>query len=144
MNDTPADLARAVAQADPTALLVPPRILRRVIKKHRGLGGLGLRVPHPHVYLIARDALLHIATPAELGLADLAARPEQLALLPRPHGSRVRRRGEAVVLRELWRLLFHANAHRALAKARAAGAIDAAGLRERIERLGSIAFEEAR
>jgi hypothetical protein len=147
MNDTPTrpiDVARAVAQADPSALLVPPRILRRVIKKHQGLGGLGLRVPHPRVYLITRDALLGIVTPEEIGLADPAALPEQLVLLPRPHDSRVRKHGAAVELRDLWRLLFHAHAHRALAKARAAGTLDAAGLRGRIERLGSIAFEEAR
>src|SRR4051794_1570977 len=132
MNDRPIDLSRAVAQADPSALLVPPRILRRVIKKHRGLGGLGLRVPHPRLYLIPRDALLSIATPDELGLADVSALPEQLVLLPRPHEARVRRHGAPAVLRELWRLLFHAHAHRAVAKARAAGALDAAGLRERI------------
>src|SRR5262245_50483749 len=148
MNDTPSprsieDLARAVGQVDASALLVRPRILRRVIKKHRGLGGLGLRVPHPRLSLIGRDSLLSIATPAELALPDgVAPLPEQLILLPRPHESRLRKHGPAAVLRECWQLLFHAHLHRALAESRKGR--DADGLRERIRRIGSIAFEEAR
>src|SRR5688572_27267737 len=69
MTATPlscAELARRLRLVEPAALLVPPRILRRVIKTHRGLGGLGLRVPHPHSYWIDRDGLLKIATAAEL------------------------------------------------------------------------------
>src|SRR5262245_15782703 len=124
MNDTARrsveDVARAVAQADGSALLVPSRILRRVIKAHRELGGLGLRVPHPSLHLIDRDALLKIATPAELDLPEGAALPERLILLARPYESRLRKDGAAVVLRDCWRLLFHAHAHGAIAKARAA------------------------
>ena len=37
-----ARLQDALRAADPAALLLPRRILRRVIKRHRGLGGLGL------------------------------------------------------------------------------------------------------
>src|SRR5262245_41928339 len=93
------ELSRPVAEADASALLVPPRILRRVIKKARGLGGLGLRVPHPHLYLIGREALLRIATPDELLLPpDAPPLPEQVILLPRPHPARVRRYGTPAAL----------------------------------------------
>ena len=43
---TLAELEKVLSAADPAALLVPPRILRRVIKKHSGLTGPGLQVPH--------------------------------------------------------------------------------------------------
>src|SRR4051812_44974536 len=144
MNDTPDEIARIVRQADASALLVPPRILRRVIKTDRGLGGLGLRVPHPHLYHISRDGLLKIATPDELLLPADVELPEQVILLPRPHETQIRKHGNALVLRDCWRLLFHAHVHLAFVKARAAGGLDAATVRQRIGRIGTVAFEEAR
>ena len=54
---TLAELQRILSQAEPAALLVPPRILRRVIKQDRRLGGLGLQVPHRKSYALDRDAV---------------------------------------------------------------------------------------
>ena len=74
MNEPPSnvltvdELQRLLRAADPAALLVSPRILRRVIKKDRGLSGPGLQVPHRKSYVIARERLLSIADRAELGL----------------------------------------------------------------------------
>src|ERR671933_667495 len=62
------ELGQLLRQADPAVLLVPPRILRRVIKQDRRPGGLGLQVPHADSYVLSRDALLRIATPGELGV----------------------------------------------------------------------------
>lgn len=141
MNDTPRptdDLGRALHQADPSALLVPPRILRRAIKKSRDLGGLGLRVPHPRLCLVCGDALGRIATADELELPPGARPPEQAVLLPRPHPSRLRKVGTAAALRDCWRGLFHAHVHRAI---RRAGQSDVAA---RVARLGRVVFEEAR
>lgn len=109
------ELTRIVRSADPSALFVPPRILRRVIKKHRGLGGLGLNVPHARCYLIDRGRLLDIATRGELGLAGTEGLPDEVLLLPRPDDAVLRARPAAGVLREVWRLLFHGAVHRALA-----------------------------
>ena len=47
----------AVRDTDPTARVVPPRILRRLIKRDRGLTFLGLQVPHRSVYTIAGESL---------------------------------------------------------------------------------------
>ena len=52
-----AELGRLLAAADPAAVLVPPRLLHRVIKQHRRLPGLGLQVPHRKTYVLDREAL---------------------------------------------------------------------------------------
>ena len=50
-----AALDDALRLADPAALLVPPRILRRVIKHDAEISGIGLRVPHRKTYVIDRQ-----------------------------------------------------------------------------------------
>ena len=87
---TLADLERALTAADPAALLVPPRVLRRVIKKHSGLTGPGLQVPHRKSYVIGRDALLALADRADLGLKPDRELPETLLLFPTPDPRKLR------------------------------------------------------
>src|SRR6516225_379560 len=95
MNETPpagltlAELERILTRTEPAALLVPPRILRRVIKKDRGLAGLGLQVPHRKSYVIDRDRLLRIADRDEIGVESSRALPPTLLLFPRPDAQRV-------------------------------------------------------
>ncbi len=137
---SPEELAQRARAVDPTALLVPPRILRRVIKKHRGLGGLGLRVPHARSYLIDRAALLRIAGAGELGVSEVSALPDNVLLVPLPDEAALRCCPADRALRDVWRLLFHGEIDRALGGVPFA----AAGLGERIERIGRTSFEEAR
>jgi hypothetical protein len=141
---TAADLQCLVRQADPAALLVAPRILRRVIKQDRSLPGLGLQVPHRKSYVIARDALLRIAGPDELGLAPDGPLPDTVLLLPHPDAEQLERLGRVRTLVKYWRLLFHARVHLALARRRADGKLTAEGVRERIGRIGPTEFDEAR
>ncbi len=139
---TVAELQQLLTKADPAALLVPPRILRRVIKKDRGLTGPGLQVPHRKSYVLARERLLHIADSDELGLEPGRELPATLLLLRRPDGQRLAARDRATTLLQYWRLLFHARIHVALQTdkpaARAAGE-----LRQRIQRIGLTEFDEA-
>jgi hypothetical protein len=134
------ELQRLLRKAEPAALLVPPRILRRVIKKHKGLGGFGLAVPHRKSYLLDRDTLLQIATPRELGLAEGESLPETVLLLPKPEQHRPR---DKELLR-YWRYLFHLEVHRAFDRLRGRGQLDGPALHARIDRLGPVAFEEIR
>jgi hypothetical protein len=149
MNASPAfpltagDLASLLREVEPAALLVPPRILRRVIKQHRGLSGPGLRVPHRKSYILPRADLLAIATPAELRLAPQASPPDVALLFPTPAPPLLARPPGEVLLR-YWRLLFHSRVHLALAAQRAAGKLDGPALRRRVARLGAVAFDEAR
>src|SRR5438105_1807629 len=89
-----AELRRLLQVAEPAAFLVPPRVLRRVIKHDRKIAFVGLQVPHRKSYVIDRDALLALVTPDDLEIeperevppiALLIARPtpEALAAMPR-------------------------------------------------------------
>src|SRR5262249_47998908 len=55
------ELQSLLQATDPRVLLVPPRVLRRVIKRDRKLTGIGLVVPHRKSYCIDRDSLLRHA-----------------------------------------------------------------------------------
>ncbi|MGH7170281.1 MAG: hypothetical protein ACRELG_08410, partial [Gemmataceae bacterium] len=144
MSETPTniltvdELQRFLTQADPAALLVPPRILRRVIKRDCGLAGPGLQVPHRKSYVIARERLLRIADREELGLEPGRELPPMLLLLPRPDRQRLAARDRAATLLKYWRLLFHARIHLALQARRARD-----GIRQRIQRIGLTEFDEA-
>src|SRR5262249_23285247 len=129
---TVADLERALTRAEPAALLVPPRILRRVIKKDRGLGGPGLQVPHRQGYVIGREALLRIADLDDLGVAPDRELPATLLLFPRPEARQSRALPREDTLLKYWRLLFHARVHLAVARRRADGKLTDAAVLERV------------
>ncbi|HVY46466.1 MAG TPA: hypothetical protein VHB21_11335, partial [Minicystis sp.] len=134
-----AELERALP---PGCVLVEPRVLRRVIKRDRRVPGLGLDVPHGSSYVVARAALVEAATAEELGGRTAADLPDPVVLLPRPDADDGR--GDAELLRELWRRAFHASVHAALEARTASGDLPAAAIRERIHRLGRAEFDEVR
>lgn len=137
------ELAQRLRAVDPAALLVRPRLLRRVIKRDRSIPGLGLVVPHGHCHVLTRARLLELATPAELGVhaEELGA---VVILLPRPVGLDLRPAKVERTLLRLSRLLLHATLHRTFQERRAAGAISDDHLRERIAELGPAGWEEIR
>ncbi len=143
MNEMPsnllnvAELQRLLTDADPSVLLLPPRILHRVIKRDRGLTGLGLQVPHRKSYRIDRERLLSLADAGELGLEPGSTLPHRLILLPLPDRRRLARDGRTATLRRFWRLLFHIRIHAAMP----VWAGDE--LLSRIRRIGRAEFDEA-
>ncbi len=144
-NAVPLDLAelgRLLRAADPAALLVPPRLLRRVIKRDRKLTGWGLQVPHRKSYVVGRDALLALADRDELGVEPDRELPPQLILIaaPEPEQLAAMPRGPALV--KYWRLLFHGRVHQAIEELTAAGRLDDAAVRERIHHIGRTEFDE--
>lgn len=141
---TLAELERAIRQVDPTALLVLPRILRRVIKEDRHLTGWGLKVPHRKSYLIHRDRLLEIVEPEELELDIEFVLPEKVILLTRPDPERLANMPAGDALIRYWRLLLHARVHEALDQAVAEGRLSDAVVRQRIYELGPVEFDEIR
>ncbi|HUY93362.1 MAG TPA: hypothetical protein VMV10_31840 [Pirellulales bacterium] len=141
---TVSELEAAVSSVDPAALLAPPRILRRVIKQHRQISGIGLKVPHRKTYAIDADELLTIVDRDELGVPARAELPEQVILLARPDAESLAALTAGEALAKYWRLLFHIRVHVALERRIAAGELNSAVVRQRIERIGQAAFEEAK
>jgi hypothetical protein len=134
-----AELARRIAATDAGILLVPSRILRRVIKRHRNIPGIGLDVPHAGSYVVDKADLLSIATPAELGRSADDV-PASVLLLPFPEDEGDR---EAILTR-LWRAAFHASIHRELERKVKSGELSPAVVRSRIHRVGQTEFDEVR
>ena len=132
-----ARLQDALRAVDPAALLLPRRILRRVIKRHRGLGGLGLGVPHRKSYILARDELLRLATADELEIADPEKLPATLCLLQQPYALELAQMPAGHALRNTWRLLFHLHVH-----LRLDGTFTPEKVRAAVRRLGQVVFAE--
>jgi hypothetical protein len=139
-----AELERAVKAADPEAFLIPPRILRRVIKRDRGLTFFGFHAARRESYVISGAALRAIVAEDELGLRPGDPWPGTAILLARPDPEDLADADPAQVRLEFWRRLYHARVHAAVDHRFAAGELGAADLRARIERIGPVAFDEIR
>lgn len=113
---TLADLEAAVRSVEPAARLVPPRLLRRVIRTHASLRGFGFRVPHGKTYIISSKELLEIADRDELGLPNERL-PETVILLERPAAEDLEDKPRGELLLQYWELLFHACVHCQLERA---------------------------
>ncbi|MBI4701700.1 MAG: hypothetical protein HY744_11175 [Deltaproteobacteria bacterium] len=124
-------------------VVVDPRLLRRLIRAHRKLGGLGVQVPHERCYAVARVELLALGDAAELGCepGELA---EAVLLVARPSPRELRGRSETEVKARLWRASFHARVHVEMERLARAGRLDDARIRQRIDRLGQTEFDEIR
>ena len=138
------DLVRAVRAADPCALLVLPRILRRVIRQECELTAWTLRVPHRKSYVLSRQRLLEIVDQDELDLAVDAVLPDTVILLPQPDSEKLSAMTAGEALLRCWRLLFHARVHASLEQASADGCLTPAIVRQRIYQLGAVEFDEIR
>jgi len=141
MSDRPldfAELARLVRRADADAVLVPARLVRRVIRHQCGLTGFGFQVPHRKCLVTTRDRLIEVATAFELDIGTEGDLPSTVFLLAAPVESEFAAVPRDRLLLEYWRLLFHVRVHAAIA-----GRLGAAGVRKRIAALGRDCFDEA-
>jgi hypothetical protein len=102
-----AALARIAQAVDPSARLLPTRLVKRVIRRHFDLP-IGQHVSHNICFEVARDELLECVDATDLGGTD--GLPERVLLLPLPDDEQTL--PQALV--ELWRGLFHAAIDRAV------------------------------
>jgi hypothetical protein len=138
------ELTGIVQSVEPAALLVPPRLLRRVIKRDRSVSGLGLQVPHRFGYVIAGSDLLKIAGRDELGLSPTQELPGTVILLVRPDPDLLATTPREAILTEYWRSLFHARIHVAVERHFIDAGVTETGIQSRIEQIGAVEFEEIR
>lgn len=138
------ELERAIGSADSSALLVPTRILRRVIRQHSGLPGWGVKLPHRKSFVIKRKPLLEIVEKEELGLQSSDALPETVILLPAPAPEELDEAPAGQLLVLWWRLLFHARVHVALDERIARGELRLPGCCARSNSARSLSARYAR
>jgi hypothetical protein len=133
-----------VRAADPEAYLVPSRILRRVIRRDRGLTFFGFHAARRDSYAISGKALRGIVAGDELGLGSGHPWPTTAILLARPDPQDLDAAERGPVLLDFWRRLYHARVHAAVDRRFATGELGGADLRGRIERIGPTEFDEIR
>lgn len=135
------DLSKLIRDIDPSAVLVAPAVLERVIQNVTGTSWVVWKVPHSRCFLVDRSMLFRNVEQEELYLPPDHLLPDTVLLLERPTADRLTA-PRAELLGEYWRMLFHITLHREL-DAKVAD-VPPAGIRERIDALGPAAFEEAR
>lgn len=132
------ELDRALKAVEPAALLVPPRILRRVIRGDHA-EDLPLLVPHRKAYLIDGRKLLTLADADEVSLPSDQAPPPTAILLELPDSQYLTDTPRRLVMLRYWRLLFHMQVHRALQ-----AKLSPDEIRSRLDAIGPVAVDEAR
>ena len=136
-------LRELLQSIEPAALLVEPRILRRVIRLDRRLAGLGLFMPHRKTYTIERDRLLAFVDWAELELPPGADLPRSVILIARVTNETLETVPAEQSIRRCLRLLFHARVHLELGR-RLEGQPTRELAEQRKQQLGEIEFAEIR
>lgn len=138
------ELAQALRDVEPAAILTPARIMRRIIKMDCGVTNLLRNVPHRKTYVIEAKTLLSLADRDELDLPSSATLPDRVMLINRPRPEHLVSMHRQEVLRYFWRLLYHARIDLAMIERREQGTLTPAVAVERIHAIGQSAFDEAR
>ena len=132
------DLQRAVSAVEPAAILVPRRILRRVIRRDRDLRIFAGAAARQSSYAVAGSSLRNWVTNGEIPFPAGAPWPETVYLLERPEPAEWAAARTGDVLTRIWRGLYRARLREAVGRVLSATSLD-----ERIATLGRVEFEEA-
>jgi hypothetical protein len=120
-------------------ILVEERVLRRIIKGHRKVRGVGLQVPHEQCYTLPRAELEKLVEGADVAV-DLTTLPERVIIVS---GARTEL-DKPEERQRLWRAIFHARIHQLFDERLARGEVTVAAIRERVNRIGQTEFDEIR
>jgi hypothetical protein len=137
------ELQDALTEADPAAVLMAPRFVRRVIRLDRDLPGLGLFVPHRKSYVVGRDVARALVRPDECTELHKSRIPPIVMLIAGPDSGKLARSSKADILRVYSRRLFHAAVDRYF-KMEWLPVRNRTDVRERIVRIGQAQFDEIR
>ena len=138
------ELQQTLRAADPAAVLLPPRALDRVIQQALNLTGLFPRIPHRDCFVVDRATLFRHVEQEELNLEPDQLLPPTVILLARPTAEELDVADPGPLLVRYWRSLFHGAVHRHLEERRREGRLTAEAVRQRVDQIGPVAFEEAR
>ena len=135
-------LARLLAAADPRVIWLPARIMRRVIKADRELGGFGLHVPHQECYVIARERFWELVERDEVEVGRDEGR--WVLAIAHPDPEELPRQPVSESLLWGWRRLLHATIDALFADRLAAHELTPAALRARVHEVGQTEFDAIR
>jgi hypothetical protein len=122
------------------AVVVEDRVLRRIIKRHRRLG-VGLLVPHVAGYSLATKDLVAVVEPSELAI-EVNVLPETVVAFTADRAALEAQDHAAWC--HVWRTVFHARVHQVFDELLASNKLTNAAIRERVNRIGQIEFDEIR
>jgi hypothetical protein len=138
------DLKRAVHSVNPAAILVQPRILRRILQAEFKVPALLMHAPHERCYSCDRQVIFRNVEQDELDLEPDRLLPPTVILLARPTAEDLQSLDRETLLLDYWRLLFHAEVHLALGELIQDGRLGPAQVAARIATIGQTEFEEIR
>jgi hypothetical protein len=136
------ELRRALSLANPSAFLVEPRVIRRVIRERFGFAHLSASIPHAESQIVPADDVRHLVHPDELGLTSFSDLPTDCLLVCQPDEGELEHWPMQELLQQVWRRLFHAEIDRELLR-RLHTDIHRADVQERIASIGQVEFDEA-
>ncbi len=139
-----AELKQAIRATDPAAVLVPKRVVHRLIQGVCKLPMLMWRVPHARCFVVDRFALFRFVDQDELELDPEQSLPPTVILLAQPTPEELSAQSRDSILLDYWRLLFHANLHVALDERIRSGTLTLDTIRDRIDQIGQAEFAEVR
>ena len=108
------ELRQALYTTQPGAVLVQPRILRRMLRAEFKVPHLLIQAPHEKCYFFDRQVLFREVEQDELDLQADHALPPTVILLARPSAEELQDLDNEALLLQYWQLLFHAQVHLAL------------------------------
>ena len=120
-------------------VVVEERALRRIVKLHHKLPGIGLQVPHTSCLALSRDALARVVEPSDI---DTKLLPERVVIVAADRAAVLR--GDPAALSALWRAIFHARVHEAFDELIERGTLTTSAIRTRVRRIGQTEFDETR
>jgi hypothetical protein len=138
-------LQSMVYRVEPAALLIEPRILRRIIRLDQRLPGLGPSLPHQQSYIIERDRLLAFVDRFELEMLPGTDLARTVILLAKPNEDEYETvEGADKVVRNCARRLYHATVHVELERSWAEVSVRDTLASERQRQIGTAEFTEIR
>ncbi len=136
------ELAIELAKVDSAVVLVPNRILRRVIWQHRSSDTLGFHLLKQRSYILPREALLPLLEKGELHPRDAANLSDQVILLGESSDLERQDSSREKILLDYWRLLFRARLRIEWTKKFPEESTPEAEIQKRIEEIGRTEFAE--
>src|SRR5262245_36077882 len=144
LDKKPLDVAglQEILQAvDTGVVLVSSRILERVLREAYALPNMYWNIPHNRSFVCPREMLFRHAEQADLELQPDQILPDTVLLLLKPDPEELSSLERPRLPLTYWRRLFHSRVHLALEHT---ASLNDAAIRERVEQIGRIEFEEVR